>query len=194
MGKCTIILVKDYAFSGWFSTRWMLTAKCRILTLLLGEEIYGENLSSHIYFSIHFLLGKLSCCQQTWKYQPNDVVYSSSFNKCKESGNDMEYRQLSSGQLQIQLFTRSFFEWGIHESNIHFFSYLALHKLSCYHYHEELWYTNVLVNFLIGTFSRIYSLYPLFFTNSTTFLHFQSVQVSHLLFPIKMWKYKYFPF
>lgn len=194
MGKCTIILVKDYAFLRLVQYKVDVNCQMQEFNSLSREEIFGENLSSHMYFSIHFLLGKLSCCQQTWKYQPNDVVYSALLMNAKKVENDMEYRQLSSGQLQIQLFAGPFW-MGIHESNIHFFSYLL-----CTNCHAII----IMKNYDIQMFwnwtsllepSHVAFLYPLFLLlNSTTFFYISRVLRKPSAFPIKMWKYKYFPF
>jgi len=160
----------------------------------LKEEIHWENLSSHLYLSIHFLLGKLSCCQQTWKISQVMLFIQALLMNAKKVENDMEYRQVSSGQLQIQLFTRSFLN-GESMNQTFTFSLIYSEQIvmlslswrimicKCF---GELPYWNLLR--FLPPLSSILAI------KQHNIFAFPECSTSHLLFPIKMWKYKYFPF
>lgn len=191
MAKCTIILVKDYAFLRLVQYKVDVNCQMQILTLSL-EKTYIERLYHPTYISPSiFCWANFPVVNKPESTSQVMLCIQALLMNVKKNGKWLEYRQVSSGQLQIQLFTRFFLNG---ESMNQTFSFsLTLHKLSCYHYHEEFWYTNVLTNFLIGTFSCFYPLYSLFLLLNNIFA-FPECATSHLLFPNKMWKYKYFPF
>lgn len=108
MGKCTIILVKDYAFLRLVQYKVDVNCQMQNLTLSLEkkylERIYHPTcISPSIFCWANFpVVNKPESTSQMM------LFIQALLMNAKKVENDREYRQLSSGQLQIQLFTRSF--------------------------------------------------------------------------------------
>lgn len=194
MGICTIILVKDYAFLRL--VQYKVDVNCQMYNLTLSlEKKYMERIYHPTYISPSiFCWANFPVVNKPESTSQMMLFIQALLMNAKKVENDMEYRQLSSGQLQIQLFTRSFLNG---ESMNQTFTFSLIYsaqivmlslswRIMIYKCFGELPYWNLLTYLL--PLSSILAI------KQHNIFTFPECSTSHLLFPIKMWKYKYFPF